>query len=111
MNITALVEDFVKQIIAATEASAAERVQEALAAAFGASQKRGPGRPKKGGQGLALVKAAPVNPKLARARKLQGQYLGALKGLGETDRAKVKAVAKSKGVAAAVKLAASLKKK
>ena len=111
MNITALVEDFVKQIIAATEASAAERVQEALATAFGAPQKRGPGRPKQAG--LSAVKAAPkaVNPKLARARKLQGQYLGALKGLGETDRAKVKAMAKNKGVAAAVKLAAGLKKK
>ena len=109
MNITALVEDFVKQIIAATEASAAERVQEALAAAFGAPQKRGPGRPKAPAAAKAPAKA--VNPKLARARKLQGQYLGALKGLGEADRAKVKAAAQSKGVAAAVKLAAGLKKK
>jgi hypothetical protein len=113
-NITALIEDFAKQIVAATEAATAARVQGALAAALGAPVQRGPGRPK--------LAAAPAKAKLGRkapkptaalirARKLQGQYLGALRGLGQGDRAKVKAVAKAKGVPAALKLAVSLKKK
>jgi hypothetical protein len=57
----------------------------------------------------AAKKAAKTTPKVARARKLQGQYLGALKSLKGADRAKVKAVAKEKGVAEAVKLAAGMK--
>jgi hypothetical protein len=55
-------------------------------------------------------KAKKATPKVARARKLQGKYMGALRGLAHADRAKVKAVAKEKGVAAAVKRALSLKK-
>jgi hypothetical protein len=62
------------------------------------------------------AKAAPVkkakaaSPKVARARKLQGKYLGAMRALSGDDRARVKAVAKDKGVAEAVKLAMTLKK-
>jgi hypothetical protein len=56
-------------------------------------------------------KAKKATPKVARARKLQGQYLGALKSLEGADRAKVKQTAAEKGVAEAVKLAQSLKKK
>ena len=55
-------------------------------------------------------KAKKATPKVARARKLQGQYLGALKSLKGADRAKVKQTAADKGVAEAVKLALSLKK-
>jgi hypothetical protein len=55
-------------------------------------------------------KARKVTPKVARARKLQGQYMGALRALSAADRAKVKAVAKEKGVAAAVKMAKGMKK-
>jgi hypothetical protein len=58
----------------------------------------------------AAKRAAKATPKVARARKLQGQYLGALKSLKGADRAKVKAVAKDKGVAEAVKLALGMKK-
>ena len=58
----------------------------------------------------AAKKAKKVTPKVKRARKLQGQYLGALKSLTGADRAKVKAVSKEKGVAEAVKLAVSMKK-
>jgi hypothetical protein len=51
-----------------------------------------------------------ATPEVARARKLQGQYLGALKSLRGENRAKVKRTAKEKGVAAAVKLALSLRR-
>jgi hypothetical protein len=112
-DISTLIEDFAKQIVAATEAAAAARVQAALTAALGTPAKRGPGRPKKAAPAPAKLarKAPKATAALVRARKLQGQYLGALRGLGQADRAKVKAVAKAKGVPQALKLAVSLKKK
>ena len=172
LNITAIVETFANQITAAVEASVAGRLQAAIAGAFGAPAKRGPGRPPKqvttvasapekkrpkqlcpvpGCKNLAAPvfgmvckdhknvakskikkyreerregkvprptaakpakarKVKKVTPKVARARKLQGQYLGALKSLQGADRAKVKQMAAEKGVADAVKLALSLKK-
>jgi hypothetical protein len=55
-------------------------------------------------------KAKTASPKVARARKLQGKYLGAMRALSGDDRARVQAVAKDKGVAEAVKLAMTLKK-
>jgi hypothetical protein len=169
LNITAIVETFASQITAAVEASVAERLQAAIAGAFGAPAKRGPGRPPKqvatvapvaekkrpkqlcpvpGCKNLAAPvfgmvckdhknvakskikkyrqerKAAPASaakaspaktakkatPKAARARKLQGQYMGSLKSLTGADRERVKQTAKEKGVAEAVKLALSLKK-
>ena len=55
-------------------------------------------------------KVKKITPKVARARKLQGQYLGSLRALTGGDRAKVKQTATEKGVAEAVKLAQSLKK-
>ena len=112
-SISALVEDLTRRIIAITESGVAERARAALAAALDGSPRRGPAR------GKQVHAPAPAKParrvpkataKLARARKLQGQYLGALRSLGQADRAKVRALAKAKGVAAAVKLAASLKK-
>ena len=174
-NITAQIETFTQQLVATVEAAVAQRIQAALAGAFGVPQKRGPGRPPK--QAVAHVApvaapkparkkqicpvpgcknvAAPIfgmvckdhknvakskikkyreerreglvtqatgakpatakkvkkaTPKVARARKLQGQYLGALKSLTGADRAKVKQTAAEKGVAEAVKIALSLKK-
>jgi hypothetical protein len=98
-NITSLVETFARQIAAAVEASMAERLQAALAGAF-----RTPAKP------TAERKVKQASPAVARARKLQGQYLGSLKSLTGADRAKVKQTAKDKGVGEAVKLALSLKK-
>ena len=171
-NITAQIEAFTRQLVATVEAATAQRIQAALAGAFGIPQKRGPGRPPKqlaAAAPLALASAparqkqlcpvpgcknaaAPVfgmvckdhknvskakikkyreerrgssqstgaavatprkvkkvTPKVKRARKLQGQYLGMLKSLAGADRAKVKQTAADKGVAEAVKLARSLK--
>jgi hypothetical protein len=115
INITAIVETFVSQIAAAVEAAMVGRVQ----AALGIPQKRKPGRPAKhavalvapvAGRKAAGKKAKKVSAKVARARKLQGRYLGALRALSAEDGAKVKAVAKERGVAAAVKMAAGMKK-
>jgi len=177
-TITAQIETFTQQLVATVEAAVAQRIQAALAGAFGVPQKRGPGRPRK--QAVALAadvtvkksaerkkppkqlcpvpgcknpaapifgmvckdhkkvakskikkyrqerregkvtqttaakpvakKAKKVTPKVARARKLQGQYLGALKSLTGVDRAKVKQTAAEKGVAEAVRLAKTMEK-
>jgi len=173
-TITAQIETFAQQLVATVEAAVAQRIQAALAGAFGAPQKRGPGRPrkqvvaplasswatparKKAPKQLCPVPgcknpAAPIfgmvckdhknvakskikkyreqrrdsnvtqttaaktvakktklSPKVARARKLQGQYLGALKSLTGADRVKVKKTAAEKGVAEAMKLAKTMK--
>ncbi|MGD0835691.1 MAG: hypothetical protein ABSB49_03490 [Polyangia bacterium] len=114
LNITAIVDTFVNQITAAAESAVAQRLQAAIAGAFGAPRKGRPGRPAKQAAAPVAPVAAPkaaakkvrrVTPKVMRARKLQGQYLGALRALSAADKAKLKAVAKEKGVAAAVKMA------
>jgi hypothetical protein len=64
----------------------------------------------RGARPAAPRKMRKATPKVMRARKLQGQYLGALKSLTGADRARVKKAAAEKGVAEAVKLAQSLKK-
>jgi hypothetical protein len=51
-----------------------------------------------------------MTPKAAKARKLQGQYLGALRSLKDDARDRVKKLAQEKGVAEALKLAQSLSK-
>ena len=175
-TITALIETFTQQLVATVEAAVAQRIQAALAGAFGIPQKRGPGRPPKqavahvavkrtaerkkppkqlcpvpgcknvaapifgmvckdhkkvakskikkyreerreglvtqatGAKPTVAKKAKKVTPKVKRARKLQGQYLGALKSLTGADRARVKQTAAEKGVAEAVKLTLSMKK-
>jgi len=117
----------VSQLIAAGKTTAAEiqrlaqhrsarvaAIQDELKAlragqAVGGVPRRGPGRP--GGQpGREKAPAKPkrkltMTPKAKAARVLQGRYIGRLRKLKGADRAEVKAVAKEKGVAEAVKTA------
>jgi hypothetical protein len=167
-SITTLVENFANQIVAAVEASVAERIQAAVSGAFGPSVTRAGAkglpssvfqmagrRPKQlcpvpgcsnlaapvfgmvcaehkgvskakikqyreerkkanAGQAALLTgqvrKVAKVSGKALQARKLQGQYLGALNGLKPADRNRVKELAKEKGKVVAIKLAQSIKK-
>ena len=119
-SVLTLIENFTKEIAAAAVANANQRAQAALAEVFGRPPKRGLGRPPiqaeasvdkaPAAKSAPARKASKVSPKQARARKLQGRYLGALKGLVATDKAKVQAMAKGKGVPAALALAASLKR-
>ena len=177
-TITAQIEAITQQLVATVEAAVAQRIQAALAGAFGVPQKRGPGRPPKqavahvapvaveksagkktrprqlcpvpgcknvaapifgmvckdhknvakskikkyreqrragsvtqttGAKPVVAKKVKKATPKVKRARKLQGQYLGALKSLTGADRAKVKQTAAEKSVAEAVKLAKTMK--
>lgn len=113
-TVTAIIETFSRQIAAAVEATGAALAQSTLAGAFGGSPKSGSGRPSRkvvtdlGVAGVAKDKKS--SPKVARVRKLQGQYMGALRSLKGAARAKVKQIAKDKGVAEAVRVARSLRK-
>lgn len=109
-EIESIVREFTARVVAAASAQANERVFSAVSAAL------------KGHSSLAAIPAtrpakaaAPAKRKLKlsakglAARKLQGQYLGLLRGLSAGPRARVKKVAREKGVAEALKFAASLK--
>ena len=74
------------------------------------AERKGKATPASSAKPTVAKKTRTATPKAIRARKLQGQYMGALKSLKGEDKAKVKAVAKVKGVSEAVKLAAGMKK-
>jgi len=115
-ELEALVQNFVGRLVAAIEADVARRIQGALSAALGSSPaamsalapRRPVGRPPS--VNLPVRRRVRVSRELAAARKLQGQYLGALRGLKPADHARVKALAHEKGLPAAIKLAHSLKR-
>jgi hypothetical protein len=64
-TITAQIETFTQQLVATVEAAVAQRIQAALAGAFGVPQKRGPGRPPK----QAVAHVAPVAVEKSAERK------------------------------------------
>jgi hypothetical protein len=111
--ITDLINAFTTQIAGVVEAAATDRVRAVVAGVLGTQTRRPPGRPRKTTSQPAL--AAPASRKrasarVARARRLQGRYLGLLKGLKGDDRSRLKAVASEQGVAAALKFARALKR-
>jgi hypothetical protein len=113
-ELEALVQNFVGQLVAAVEADVSRRIQGAFSSALGstagaAATRRPVGRPPSSLYTPVSRPAKPVSRELAAARKLQGQYLGALRGLKPADHAKVKALAHEKSLEAAIKLARSLK--
>jgi hypothetical protein len=114
LGVEALVRDFTARVIEAVQVQARERVLSAVASAFAASPRpssashlarRKPAR--------SIAQKARRAPKLSAktlaVRRLQGRYLGALRGLPPAARAQVKRMAHEKGVAAAVELAMSLR--
>ena len=112
--VDSLVRDFASNLVAAIEADVARRLQGVLAAALGtpaasvAAPRRSVGRPARIAR--PARRRVKVSRALAQARKLQGQYLGALRGLKPADHARVKALAHEKSLPAAIKLAHSIKR-
>jgi hypothetical protein len=113
-EIESIVREFTARVVAAAKVQASERVLSAVSAALTGQAAVAPASSAKP-QKAAAVAAVPAKRKLKlsakglAARKLQGQYLGLLRGLGPGPRARVKKVAREKGVAEALKFAASLK--
>ena len=112
--VESLVRDFVGNLTAAIEADVARRLQGVVASVLGttAASAAAPRRSVAQSSPVASPVRRPkrVSPELAQARKLQGQYLGALRGLKPVDHARVKALAHEKGLPAAIKLAHSIKR-
>jgi hypothetical protein len=102
-ELEALVQDFVARLVTVIEADVAQRIQGVVASALGSPTGRKARAAQPGRRPVV------VSRELAAARKLQGQYLGALRGLKPAEHARVKAMAHEKGLPAAIKLAHSLK--
>lgn len=101
-----LTTSFVEQIAAAVDADVQERVADALERMFNGSAGRSAGPRKAAAQPKRERRS--LSPAATRARKLQGKYLGALRSLKGRDRDKVKAIARTKGVAKAITVARAL---
>ena len=120
-----MVRDFVSRVQQAVLAETADRVRSVLASTLGGSPT--PNVPRKTSMNAAKAatsarstspaKPAPGKPgrklqlteKGLAARKLQGKYMGLLRGLPENVRGQVKTYAHEHGVAAAIKYGRNLK--
>ena len=110
-EIESIVREFTARVVAAASAQANERVLSAVSAALKGHASLAPAptaRPAKAAAAPAKRKLK-LSAKGLAARKLQGQYLGLLRGLSAGPRVRVKKVAREKGVAEALKFAATLK--
>ena len=115
-DLETMVRDFVSRVQLAVTAEAADRVRSAIASTF-----RDTPQPSVHRQATAKTSkpavSAPVegkrklqlSPAALAARKIQGQYMGLLRGLSQADRERVKKHAKENGVSAAVRFGKTLK--
>jgi hypothetical protein len=104
-----LATSFVEQITSAIDGVVRVRVTAALDRMFSGSP-RGVGSLDKTSRPPRRERRSP-SPAAKRARKLQGQYLGALRRLTGHKRSRVKAIAKKDGVTLAIAAARRLSKK
>jgi len=115
-DIESIVRDFATRIEAVVRAQLSENLSSAFAVLAGnkTSAKPTVAEPSKAAKAAPAV-AAPgkrklkLTPKGTAARKVQGQYLGLLRGLRPGVRLRVQKVAREKGVAEAIKFASTLK--
>jgi hypothetical protein len=88
------------------------RLRERLASleALGGLPGRGGGRggPPAARRGRGKRRAAKLSPKVRALRRQQGRYMGFVRRLTAADKAKVKAVREKQGLAAAIRMAASI---
>jgi hypothetical protein len=111
-EIEKLIREFTTRIEAVARAQSAERLFSVVTSALGTSGKGAPHAPAKAQEPKPAVpgkRKLNLSAKGMAARKLQGQYLGILRGLKPGIRARVKKVAHESGVAEAIRFAGSLK--
>ena len=112
-DILPLTHGFVTRLVELVETNVAYRLQEVIASVsvgLGAAPKR------KGFQSTErslstaqpVRRVATVTPKIIQARKIQGQYMSAVRGLKPHDRNRVDKLTRAKGVVAGLALARSL---
>ncbi len=90
-------------------------LRDRLASLEGASdgaqpRRRGPGRPRGSGKPAAASKVSRrrMSPKVRALRRLQGKYMGLVRGLKVAEKARVRSVREKQGMGAAIALASSL---
>jgi len=103
----------VGRLAAAVENQTMERLRSTISAAFASSETRQKpatrtSQASHAGEAAPKVRKVRLGPEALAARRLQGQYLGLLRGLQPGPRAQVKKVAREQGVAAAIKFSTTL---
>jgi hypothetical protein len=110
LEVQIIVRDFVARVVALVEAEIARRLQREVASVMATPPNRLPSKRSDSAPALGSVRRlAKDTTKLAKARRLQGQYLGTMRRLKPAERARVKKLTHEKGVAAGLKLAQSLR--
>jgi hypothetical protein len=111
-EIQALISTFTAQLMDVATAQTGRRIQGIVAAALAGSTAAPMatiGKARQGAGVRPVSQSRRSSDKATAARKLQGRYIGALRSLRPAARARVKKMASKEGVAAAVKLALTLK--
>jgi hypothetical protein len=113
-DLETMVRDFVSRVQLAVTAEAADRVRSAIASTFAGTPQPNVYRQATAKTSKPTVSAPArrklqLSPAALAARKIQGQYMGLLRGLSQADRERVKKHAKENGVSAAVKFGKALK--
>ena len=83
-----------------------QRLRERLASLETLIRRPGPGTARRGARKRVVRRV--LSPKTRALRRLQGKYMGYVRNLKATEKARVKAVREKRGIEAAIKLAASL---
>ena len=111
-EIQALISTFTAQLMDVATAQTGRRIQGIVAAALAGSTAAPMatiGKARRGAGVRQVSHPRRLSDKAKDTRKLQGRYIGALRRLRPAARARVKKMASKEGVAAAVKLAITLK--
>jgi len=109
-EIEPLIRSFVTSLVELAEANAAHGLQTAIASELfnrSAAQKRKVTRAaiEPLPVGRSVRRAPTATPKMIQARKVQGQYMAAVRGLKLADRSRVKKLTSEKGAVAGLALA------
>ena len=112
-EIEPLIRSFVTSLVELAEANAAHGLQTAIASELlnrSAALKRKvtPATIEPLPVGRSIRRAPTATPKMIQARKVQGQYMAAVRGLKPADRNRVKKLTSEKGAVAGLALARSL---
>jgi len=111
-EIEPLIQGFVANLVELVEANVAHRLQKAVASVLvdHAAPKRKVSQAETRSQPVARpIRRGPTpTPKMVQARKIQGQYMAAVRGLKPADRNRVKKLTSAKGAVAGLALARSL---
>ena len=108
-EIEALIGTFTAQLMDAVTAQTGRRIQGIVATALAGAAAPATIREVQSTGVHPVSQPRRLSDKATAARKLQGRYIGALRRLRPAARAQVKKIASKEGVAAAVKLALTLK--